>query len=175
MGAFARLEQGLGDGRDPAHAMLCEIRLVDADNGNRVLLAARIRIGDGRAEEDLIAVRLPLGRHDLGGFYSLGQETDPAIDLAQPALAVNVVAVLRAIPVARRPGDGLDELGAFDPHQLPELVLQTLKSPRRDVVLDAGRQQLRLVGQVVIDLGFFGESLAHPRFHSGFPSLPLQR
>jgi hypothetical protein len=47
----------------------------------------------------------------------LPQEADAAVDLAQLLLAVDVVAVLRAIAVRRRPRDRVDELRPID---LPE-------------------------------------------------------
>src|SRR5919108_357248 len=40
--AFARLQERAGDGRDPAHLAAVEIGLVDADDGDGVLLAARV-------------------------------------------------------------------------------------------------------------------------------------
>ena len=40
---------------------------------------------------------------DLGDFQALQQKSDAAVDLAQPLLAVQVVAVLRAVAVAGGP------------------------------------------------------------------------
>ncbi len=83
-------------------------------------------IGDGRAEEHLVAIFLLRRVDHLGGFEPLRQKTDAAVDLAQPALAIDIVAIFRAVAVAGRPGDGLDHFRALDPQQGSQLVLQLL-------------------------------------------------
>src|SRR5689334_11771036 len=101
--ADARLHQRPGDGRDPAHPILLDVGLVDADDGDGLLAVVRVGIGDSRAEEHLLEMTLPVGIDHLGGFEALGQVANAAINLAKPLLAVNVIAVLRAVAVAGRP------------------------------------------------------------------------
>src|SRR5207248_10112132 len=95
----------------------------------------------------------------------------PAIDLAEPALAIDVVAIFRSIAIARGPSDGLDHLGTLDPRELTKLLLQEPQPPRGDVVLDARRQQIGLVGELVLGLGFLGEGFAHRHAQSGSLSI----
>src|SRR5471030_1853624 len=98
--ALLGLEEGLGDRRNPAHVALGEVDLVDAHDLEGALLVPGVRGGDGRAEEYLVGLGA-LGRvDDLGIGQPLAEITDPAVDLAQPLLAVDIVAVLRAIAVA---------------------------------------------------------------------------
>ena len=70
--------------------------------------------GHRRAEEYLVDVVSVAASHridDLGVVEPLDQEADAPIDFAQALLAVDVVAVLGAVAVARRPGDRRDDLG----------------------------------------------------------------
>jgi len=77
-----------------------------------------VLVGDGGAEIDAVGVGL-LGRvDDFGAFQPLDQVADAAIDLAQAFLAIDIVAVLRAVAIARRLGNQLDHLGPFFPAQM---------------------------------------------------------
>jgi serine/threonine-protein kinase len=71
--------------------------------------------------------------HD-GTVETLGQIADPLVDLAQSLLAVDVVAVLRAVAVARSPRHGRDDRRPLHLPQAGEFVLQTAEPGRCDVV-----------------------------------------
>jgi hypothetical protein len=121
---------------------------------------------DGGAEVDPVVVLPGVVHHDRA-VEALGEESDAAIDLTQLPLAVDVVAVLRAIAVARRPRDGLDELRSVDVPEARELVVQPLAPRRRDVVREAGRHG-GVVGEivlVVVAFGFLRERLAQNPDH----------
>ena len=92
------------------------IELVDADDADGPFDAGFVGDGDGGAEVDPV-VGLAGIVHHHGTVQALRQEADAAVDLAQLALAVDVVAVLGAIAVAGRPRDRVDELRPVD---LPE-------------------------------------------------------
>src|SRR3546814_13256811 len=84
--------------------------------------------------------------------------------LAQPLLAIEIVAVLAAVAVAGGPGDDLDHLGPLDGLELLQLGLQPRQPCRRDVVLCPGRDRRRrvILGPVVkVAVGLSGESLTH--------------
>jgi hypothetical protein len=65
------------------------------------------------AEEDLVGVA-PGAVHHFGVLEPLDEEAHAPVDLAQALLAVDVVAVLGAVAVRRRPRDRLHHLGALD-------------------------------------------------------------
>ena len=65
------------------------------------------------AEEDLVGVA-PGAVHHLRVLEPLDEEAHAPVDLAQALLAVDVVAVLGAVAVRRRPRDGLHHLGTLD-------------------------------------------------------------
>src|SRR5882762_9775988 len=108
--ALLGAQQRLGDGRDPAHMTLAEVNLVDADDLDRALLVARIGAGHGGAEEHLVGPGAPRGIDHLGIGQPLAEIAHAAVDLAQALLAVDVVAVLRAVAVASCPGHDLHDL-----------------------------------------------------------------
>src|SRR3546814_20923170 len=56
------------------------------------------------------ALPITRGIDDLRRFHPLRQPAQPPVDLAHPLAAVDVIAILRTVAVARRPGDRLDEL-----------------------------------------------------------------
>src|SRR5205085_6037913 len=113
------------DRRDPGYAAAPGIALVDADDAHRALFS--VLVGDGdRGAEIHLRVRSAGVVDDLRGVDPLIEKADAAVDLAQPALAVNVVAVLRAVAVARRPGDDVDQLRPLDLPQVRQLVVQAL-------------------------------------------------
>jgi hypothetical protein len=98
----------------------------------------------------------------LGNIQPFGQKTDAPVDLAQAFLAVQIVAVFRAVAVRCRPGNHLDHFRPFDPQQELAFGSQPGMADRGDVILGANRQRrghqpLFLVGVVV----FLGEGFIH--------------
>src|SRR5262249_53881721 len=90
------------------------------------------------------------------------------VDLAQLAFAVDVVAVLGSIAVARRPGNRLDELRPVNLPQSLQLVVQPFVAARRSVILEVARQCGFGGGVgVVFAVGFLRERLAHRASDSG--------
>src|ERR1044072_1138450 len=156
-------QHGAGDRGDPADVALRQVDLVDAEDLDGAFLALLVGAGHGGAEEDLVGLR-PLGRvDDLRAFQPLGEEADAPVDLAQPLLAVEIVAVLRAVAVGRSPRHDLHDLGPFLAHERHQLLAQALEALRGHVVLGAGGQARDLVGQLVfvVAVAFLGEGLAH--------------
>src|SRR5690606_32647129 len=162
--ADAGLHQRARHRRDPAHLALLQPRLVDADDADGALAPLLVGIGHRGAEEYLLAVLLQPRIDRFGDLQPLQQEADAAVDLAQPLLAVEIVAVLRAVAVAGRPGDDLDHLRPLNGLQMAQLVLQPAQALGRDVVLRARRYCRRgvlailVVGGVVL---LAGEGFAH--------------
>src|SRR5882757_6102968 len=148
--AFFGAQQRLGDGRDPAHMAFREVDLVDADDLDRSLLVTRIGAGHGGAEEHLVGPGAP-GRVDhLSIGQPLAEIAHAAVDLAQALLAVDVVAVLRAVAVAGRPGHDLHDLGPLLAQERVQLLPQAGEALRGHVVLGADRQPAHVFGQVVV-------------------------
>src|SRR5262245_37430116 len=137
--ADAGAQESTGDGRKPTDLALFEIGLVDADDPDGEFSTLRCRVGDGGAEEDLVAAALLRWVNHFGGFQALAQEANAPVDLAQAPLAIDVVAVLRAVAIARRPGDNLDDLRTFDAAELLEFLIQTPESCRRHIIRRARR------------------------------------
>ena len=112
------------------------------------LHAGGVGVAHGRSEEGMCR-RPPRPRrfrvHYFHGLDALGEEANPAIDLAQPPFAVLIIGVLAAIAVARRPGDYLGHRRPFPTEQKAQLVSESLQANRCDVVL----------------VGFLRERLAH--------------
>src|SRR3546814_148837 len=71
---------------------------------------------------------------DLRRFHPLRQPAQPPVDLAQPLAAVDVIAILRTVAVARRPGDRLDELRTLGREQRVIFGAQRGESGGRDVI-----------------------------------------
>src|SRR5262249_11746546 len=111
---------------------------------------------------DLISGFACSGIDDFRCLEPLGQKAQTPVDLAQSLLAVDVVAVFRAIPVRGRPSHGLDDLGPLDVQELRELVVQAAISGRSDVVLRALRKLggLRFIF-ILVALAFAYKGLAH--------------
>ncbi len=89
--------------------------------------------GHGRPEEDLAGEVVVARRRridDLGDVEPLDQVADAPVDLAQALLAVDVVAVLRAIAVAGRPRHRRDEFRPLLLHEVLELAGQAARSRR---------------------------------------------
>src|SRR6185295_155352 len=115
--------------RPPRDARVAGIEFVDADDRHLALVAAFVADRHGRAEVH------PLMRparivDDRRLVERLRYIANPLVDLAQLALAVDVVAVFRTIAVARGPRHGRDERR---PVLLPEprkLLLQTAIAAR---------------------------------------------
>src|SRR5690606_32697379 len=165
--AHARLQHRARQRRDPAYAPLRGIGLVHADDlPGLLVLGLEVAEAHRGAEEDLLQTLLALGVDHLGALDALDQEADAAVDLAQALLAVDVVAVLRAVAVARGPGHGLDQLGALEAHELIELDAQRVVAAPRHVVLAASRQALRggeFLVTVVGAVAFLHEGFVHLR------------
>jgi hypothetical protein len=97
----------------------------------------------------------------FGHFEALGQETDAAINLAQPFFPIEIVAVFRPVPVAGGPVHDVDHLRPLDVDQVQQFGPQSRISGRRDVVAGTSRN-LRQRGVVVIARRLFaGKRLAH--------------
>src|SRR5262249_12816269 len=133
------------------------------DDLDRALFALGVGIGDGGAEEHLLGPG-PLGRiDDLRALQPLAEEADAAVDLAPALLAVEIVTVLRAVAVGRRPRHDLHHLGPLLAHERHQLLAQALEALGSHVVLGAGWEPADLLGEIVllVAVGFLGEGLAH--------------
>src|SRR5260221_257578 len=86
------LHQRARDRRDPADLAVGHVGLVDADDRDGALGAAVVGVADGGAEEHPIEMTLPRRADDLGDLEPLRQVADAPVDLAQPLLAIDVVA-----------------------------------------------------------------------------------
>src|SRR5438067_2603573 len=124
--ACARLDERSRDRRHPRHAALRRIDLVDADDGDGPFPAGAFD-AHACAEKHLIGVA-SRRVDDLRSLQALDEKAHAPVDLTQPALAVDVVGVLRAIAERRRPGHRLHHLGALELEQLLLLALQTLET-----------------------------------------------
>ncbi len=101
--AFPGFHQRPCDGRNPAYFAVFQAGLVDTYDAHGFFIAPVIGVGHRRPEEYLIAVFLLGLPHHCGDFDAFNQESKAAVNLAQPFLAIDIIAVFRAIPVARRP------------------------------------------------------------------------
>ena len=101
----------------------------------------------------------------FGDVEALGQETDAAVDLAQAFLAVEVVAILRAVAVLGGPRHHFHHLGPLHIEQRDQLFAQPLVAFGGQVVARAGWQGGRSNAFVilVVAFGFLGECLVHAR------------
>jgi hypothetical protein len=86
----------------------------------------------GRAEEHLIG-RVVVARRrrvdDFGKVETVDQEANAPVDLPQPLLAVDVVAVLGAIAVAGGPRDRRDKLGPLARERSSSSLRRRAKPP----------------------------------------------
>jgi hypothetical protein len=118
--------------------------------------------GDPRTEEDLVVVALAQRVDNFGNVEALAQEADAAVDFAQAALAVDVVAVFRAVAVGSSPGHHLDHLGPLALDQFFEFALEPGMAGGRDVVARSGRKlQRRLDFLVIVAVALPDERLVH--------------
>ena len=125
-------------------------------------MARAIGVDHGSTEKYLVDAVVHAGVCDLGNLQPLGQKTDAPVDFAQPLLAVDVVAVLRAVAVAGGPMHGLHHLGPLGVYQVHQLRAQTPITARGDVVFAACRHRGQLdVVLVLVGVRFPGKSLAH--------------
>src|SRR3546814_3499982 len=102
-----------GERAVPADATGAGIGLVVADQRDGapgVVLVGKL---DGGAEPDAVLVELRRGVDDARGLHAPGEEGEAAVDLTQPLAAIDIVAILAAVAVARGPTDDLDQLRAF--------------------------------------------------------------
>src|SRR5216683_920893 len=159
--ALMRLQEGAGDRRDPADLAAVEVCLVDADDRDRLLGAMLIGIGDAGPEEDLVAPCLLARVDHQGRLQPLGEKADAPVDLAQPLLAVEVIAVFRTVAIARRPGDDFDGFRALLAGESAQLVLHAAMTLGCHVVLDPGGDDRLLVGQLQLVVRLLDEGLAH--------------
>src|SRR3546814_2053968 len=65
---------------------------------------------DRRAEPDAALVGLPGGVDDARRLHASGEEAQAPVDLAQPLAAIDIVAILAAVAIARGPADHLHQL-----------------------------------------------------------------
>ena len=151
-----------GDRRHPAHFTTRAVRLVNAEDSDAALVPGTTDICHGGAEKNLVGAVMQAGIGKLGNLHALRQETDASVDLAQAFLAIDVVAVFRAIPVAGRPMHDLDHLGPLPIDQFHQLRTQARVAICGDVVFAAQwhRRQLHVVVIVVV-VRLPGECLAH--------------
>src|SRR5471032_1143068 len=159
--ALARLGQRARHRRHPADLAVQWIELVDADDGDAALFAVLVAVGDGGAEEDLVRAVVHAGVDDGGQVHPLGQEADAPVDLAQPPLAVDIVAVLGAVAVRRGPVHDAHHFRPRHVDQFEQLVLDALVAGRRDVILRAGRNRQRRRFLVVVAVRLFYECFVH--------------
>ena len=104
---------------------------------------ALVGVGDGGAEKHLVAAVVQPRVGHFGDVQALGQKADAPVDLAQALLAVEVVAVLRAVAVLGRPRHHLDDLRPLDVEQRQQLGAQARVAGGREVVLGARGQRRR--------------------------------
>src|SRR5690242_19158375 len=141
--AFALFQERAGHRRDPADIAALGVDLIDADDADRSLVAVLVRDRNRRTEIHG-RFRVIIARSGwIDNFRRIetpNEKADAPIDLAQPLLAIDVIAVLGAIAVARRPGNGRDELGSLGANETIQLAAQARESARRHVVARARRQ-----------------------------------
>ena len=109
------VHQSPRDRRDPAHLVFLDLGLVgvhDADGARGPVL---VFIGHHGAEKDAVLVGLGRGIDDLGNLQPFERAMDVPVDLAQPFLAVDIIAVFRAVAIARRSGHGRHHFRPLDP------------------------------------------------------------
>ena len=147
-----RAAQRAGERRAPADRGLARHRprrrrpasaCADCRPRRRSSPSRRTRRGCGRS--------LRGGIDHLGRLHPLRQPAQPPVDLAQPLAAIDVVAILRPVAIARRPGNHLDQLGPLVAEQLLIFGAQRRIAGGRDVVramLVAMAQPGRLLAEI---------------------------
>lgn len=74
------------------------------------------------------------GVNDLQRFQPLGQKPHPAINLAQPLFAVDVLSIFRTVPQCGRFGDGLRYPGPLFLPQEAQFAFQRIVTVTGDVI-----------------------------------------
>ena len=140
-----------------------QIDFVDPDDGDRLFHAVGVGIRHRSAEEHLLIAIGPTAVDHFGQIEPLRQEAYAPIDFPQLALAVDVVAVLRAVAVGGGPGDHAHDFRACFIEQMQQLVLEPLVAGWRDVIFGTGRQCGQTCFEVVVVLifGFFDKGFVH--------------
>ncbi len=128
--AFA--EQCACERRVHADFVLFQIEFVGADDAIDLFIAIFVFDRDPGAEEYLVAVAGKIF-NDLQFVDALCQKTHAAVDFAQAAFAVNVIAVFRAVAVFRGFVDDGGHLRALDFPELMQLGAQGLHAFGRDI------------------------------------------
>ncbi len=159
-----RLHQRAPERGHPTYVVAVEINFVGAHNAHQSLRSRGIGIAHGRAEKCFRRCG-PCSRsfrvHHFRGLDSLGEKANPAINLAQPPLAVLIVGVFTAIAIAGCPRHNFRYRRTFPGEQKPVLIFEALEPARCDVVLDGRRGLVRL--------WLSGKPLAHFVIFSRFP------
>ena len=126
--------QGTGYRRAPADLASGQVLLVVTDQGDDFLDTVLIGNRDGRSEPYLAFVRLGGWIDDLGGLHLLRQPRQLAVDLAHALAAIDIIAILAAITIARCPADDCDNLRAFGSQKMIVASLERGQTCRSDVV-----------------------------------------
>jgi len=91
------------------------------------MFATRIvLVADGGTKKYLVAAMVDAGVNDFSEIQSFGQKTNAPVNLAQASFAVNVVTILRAVPVGRGPVNDFDDLRPLGINELQQLLAYTL-------------------------------------------------
>src|SRR3546814_13810615 len=114
----------------------------DACSSDLLRAVIVVDLGDQRAEAHAVFYRLALRAHHGRVLQAACQPVAAPVDLAQALLVVDVVAVLAAVAVARRPGDNGADVVTFL-LQPPQLVLKARETFGRDQATDGLDHELR--------------------------------
>ena len=104
------------------------------------------------------------GINGLGGGDALVEEAQTSVDLPQAPLAIDVIAILRPVAIARGPFHHAHDFRPIDTPQLAALGLQPGQTRRRDVVLRSRRDRRRII--VIFIVGLVAEIV---RVHDKVP------
>lgn len=160
--SLPRLEQCSRQWRHPTDSSTREICLVDTDNLINLFNPLLIAEGDSCAKKNLIRIFLPCRIDDFRQIKPLGQKADTPVNLAQTPLAVNVIAILRAIAIQSGPMHSLDNLWTIGTQQVVKFLLDPCIPSRRDVVACSLRKlQLRRKFILIIAVTVSDKRLAH--------------
>ena len=146
------LRERAGQRRHPTDVAAVQIDFVEADDAHHPHCSGGVGVAHGRTEEHLL--RGPSGPRGFRVHHFLGtdapaEKAEPPVDLAQPLLAVLIVRVLAAVPVARRPGHHRCHRRPFLEQEKPVLVLEPRQSDRCDLVLDERVRRPDAVGTLL--------------------------
>ena len=96
-------DQGPRNRRAPADAARGRIRLVIADDGDCPAVVVFVGKLDRRPEPHLVSSLLKRRVDDLRLLHDAREVTEPAVDLAKPPLAVDVIGIFGTIAEGRGP------------------------------------------------------------------------